>query len=733
MPERSHSSWTVSRCRRNAGSWTASSTRVVVLRRLDDGMTGLGQRRQDHVDALGDLVARIRHAHPHRALRLVQPGRRGPHHGRHGATLPPTDAAACGTMARWRRRGPSARRRARAAATNDEPPRTLTERDLNRALLARQLLLERSKLSIERRGRAGRRAPDAVRPVGLRRAVDAARELRTRRPDSGPGAAHGDPGLADPHDDPHRLPARVLEVRGGHPPLPPGVVAPRPGASPTSASWRRSATACARRSRDGPRTVKELDELAKGFIGTLGLWVDLVRVPPSGTWERRRADRLALADDWVGPEDATEDEGLEHLVRAYLRRVRTGALEGHRVLGRRQRRRRSSGEGERSRLVPYRTRRGASSSTCRTRRCRTRTRRRRFDSCPTGMRTCSSTRGGRGSCPNEHRPKVFSTKNPFSVGVVPRRRPGAGLVVARRRTGPARRVASGRAARAPRGRAGARGPGGLPPRSRIVASPVTARDREIPADHARRCAVPAAASGSASAVLTLACLVYVMDLTVLHLAVPAISRDLRPSSVELLWIIDIYGFMVAGFLITMGTLGDRIGRRRVLLTGAAAFGAASVLAAFSPTAEMLILSRALLGIAGATIAPSTLSLIFAMFEEPSQRSPAVGGLGLGVLGRWRHRPGARRARAGAVLVGLGVPPRRAGHGRPADPRAADPARVPGPDGRPPRPRRASSCRSWPILAIIFGLKQVAQDGPGLCRSARSPWACSSAPRGSAGS
>src|SRR5215210_1103134 len=126
------------------------------------------------------------------------------------------------------------------------------------------------------------------------------------------------------------------------------------------------------------------------------------------------------------------------------------------------------------------------------------------------------------------------------------------------------------------------------------------------------------------AVLTLACLLYVMDLTVLHLAVPAISRDLRPSSVELLWIIDIYGFMVAGFLITMGTLGDRIGRRRVLLTGAAAFGAASIMAAYSPTPEILILSRALLGIAGATIAPSTLSLIFAMFEEPKERSMAVG-------------------------------------------------------------------------------------------------------------
>src|SRR5262245_8817026 len=116
-------------------------------------------------------------------------------------------------------------------------------------------------------------------------------------------------------------------------------------------------------------------------------------------------------------------------------------------------------------------------------------------------------------------------------------------------------------------------------------------------------------------VLALPCLLYSMDLTVLHLAVPALSADLEPSSTELLWIIDIYGFLVAGSLITMGTLGDRIGRRRLLLCGSAAFGIASVLAAFSRTAEMLIATRALLGLAGATIAPSTLSLIRNMFHD----------------------------------------------------------------------------------------------------------------------
>ena len=124
-------------------------------------------------------------------------------------------------------------------------------------------------------------------------------------------------------------------------------------------------------------------------------------------------------------------------------------------------------------------------------------------------------------------------------------------------------------------------------------------------------------------VLALACVLYVMDLTVLHLAVPQISAKLKPSSAQLLWIIDIYGFMVAGFLVTMGTLGDRIGRRKLLLFGSAAFGLVSVLAAYSSSAEMLVLNRAILGIAGATIAPSTLSLIFSMFRNPKERSFAI--------------------------------------------------------------------------------------------------------------
>jgi DHA2 family multidrug resistance protein-like MFS transporter len=126
------------------------------------------------------------------------------------------------------------------------------------------------------------------------------------------------------------------------------------------------------------------------------------------------------------------------------------------------------------------------------------------------------------------------------------------------------------------------------------------------------------------AVIALPSMLYSMDLTVLYLAVPSLTADLQPSASQLLWITDIYGFLIAGLLITMGTLGDRIGRRRLLLIGAAGFGAASVLAAFSTSAEMLIAARAILGVAAATLAPSTLSLISNMFREPAQRTVAIG-------------------------------------------------------------------------------------------------------------
>lgn len=124
-------------------------------------------------------------------------------------------------------------------------------------------------------------------------------------------------------------------------------------------------------------------------------------------------------------------------------------------------------------------------------------------------------------------------------------------------------------------------------------------------------------------VLALPTLLLALDMSVLYLALPHLAVDLQPSSSQLLWVMDIYGFMIAGFLITMGTLGDRIGRRRLLLIGAAAFGVASMLAAYSTSTEMLIATRTALGIAGATLMPSTLALISNMFKDPKQRAMAI--------------------------------------------------------------------------------------------------------------
>src|ERR671919_2435045 len=210
-------------------------------------------------------------------------------------------------------------------------------------------------------------------------------------------------------------------------------------------------------------------------------------------------------------------------------------------------------------------------------------------------------------------------------------------------------------------------------------------------------------------VLTLAALVYAMDLTVLNLAIPRISAELRPSSVQLLWMIDIYGFLVAGLLITMGTLGDRIGRRKLLLAGAAGFAVASLLAAFSTSAEMLIAARAVLGIAGATVAPSTLSLIFTMFLDTKQRSTAIGlwiaaysaGGAIGpVIGGvllefyWWGSVFVIGVPVMALLLILG-------------PRTL-------PEYRDPNARRldfdSAAMSLLAILGVVYGLKQIAQDG-----------------------
>jgi len=213
------------------------------------------------------------------------------------------------------------------------------------------------------------------------------------------------------------------------------------------------------------------------------------------------------------------------------------------------------------------------------------------------------------------------------------------------------------------------------------------------------------------AVIALPCLLYSMDLTVLELAVPKLSADLEPTSSQLLWILDIYGFLLAGLLITMGTLGDRIGRRRLLLIGAAAFGLASVLAAFSRSAEMLIATRAVLGVAGATLAPSTLALISNMFLDPDQRAFAIGvwatsfaaGAAIGPLAGgvlleffWWGSVFLLAVPVMALLLVLGpvlLPEFR-------DPEA----------GRLDLLSAALSLAA--VLLVIYGLKQFAQDGAG---------------------
>lgn len=198
--------------------------------------------------------------------------------------------------------------------------RVLTARDLNRALLARQLLLERAELSV----------PDAVAQVGglqmqyapagyvglwsrLRdfRRASLTEALEDRSVVQGTlmrTTIH----LVDAREY-WRFAVGIREARRAW------GLRVATGPLQTEAATREGAAQLQAALADGPKTVAELGPLATGFLGFAGLWVDLVRVPPSGTWERRRADRLALAAAWLEPEDATPDEGRRHLITAYLR------------------------------------------------------------------------------------------------------------------------------------------------------------------------------------------------------------------------------------------------------------------------------------------------------------------------------------------------------------------------------------------------------------------------------
>jgi hypothetical protein len=292
---------------------------------------------------------------------------------------------------------------------------TLTQRSLNRALLARQLLLQRSPVTIAAAveqvgGLQTQYAPSGY--VGLW-----TRLARFRRDD-----------LTRALEDRSVIQATLMRTtihlvsRREYWRYAMGIRRSRQewSARMNALPPERKLLATADRLRDaladGPKTVQELGELAKGFVGTLGPWVDLVRVPPSGTWERRRADRLALAEDWVGPIDATEDDGLEHLVRAYLRAFGPAPWKdiaswaGINVADAKR-----GGEG--LGLIAYRDEAGAP-----------------LVDLPTAPLPDAATDAPvrflphwdanllvharrTGLLPEAHRPLVFSTKNPFSVGV----------------------------------------------------------------------------------------------------------------------------------------------------------------------------------------------------------------------------------------------------------------------------------------------------------------------------
>ncbi|MFI5966025.1 MFS transporter [Streptomyces asoensis] len=224
---------------------------------------------------------------------------------------------------------------------------------------------------------------------------------------------------------------------------------------------------------------------------------------------------------------------------------------------------------------------------------------------------------------------------------------------------------------------------------------------------------PAARAGrrewTALGVLMLPLLLVSMDVSVLYFAIPAISADLAPTGTQQLWIFDIYAFVLAGLLMTMGSLGDRIGRRRLLLIGAAAFGAASLIAAYADSAGTLIAARAVLGIGGATLMPSTMALIRTMFTDPGQRAKAIGlwsgvmtgGIALGsvmsgVLVEYFWWGSVFLVNLPAMVLLLVLGP------------------VLLPESRDPAPGRFD----WPsvplsmaaVLPVIYGLKEIAAEG-----------------------
>ncbi|GGS10483.1 MFS transporter [Streptomyces aureoverticillatus] len=225
-------------------------------------------------------------------------------------------------------------------------------------------------------------------------------------------------------------------------------------------------------------------------------------------------------------------------------------------------------------------------------------------------------------------------------------------------------------------------------------------------------AVPARAGRrewTALAVLMLPLLLVSMDVSVLYFAIPAINADLEPTGTQQLWIFDIYAFVLAGLLMTMGSLGDRVGRRRLLLCGAAAFGAASLTAAYADSPELLIAARAVLGIGGATLMPSTLALVRTLFRDAGQRAQAIG-IWSGVM--------VAGIALGSVLSGLLVEFFWWGSvflvNLPAMALLLVLAPVLIPESRDPRPGRfdvlSVPLSMAAVLPVVYGLKEIAAEG-----------------------
>ena len=297
--------------------------------------------------------------------------------------------------------------------TDGDAP-VLSQRVLNRTLLQRQLLLERAETSLpEAVGQAGglqtQYAPSGY--VGLwTRVADLERDALTRA-------------LEDRSVIQATLMRTTIHLvsRRDYWKLSMGTQraqqewAQRTQLLPPERKLQSTADQLRAALADGPKTVKELGDVAKGFIGSLGYWVPLVRVPPSGTWERRRADRLAIAEDWVGPIDATEDEGLRYLVEMYLRAFGPAPWKdiaqwaGINVTDARR-------GATNLALVPYRDEAGGELVDLESMTVADADAAAPVRFLPHWDANLLVHARRTGLLPEEHRPRVFSTKNPFSVG-----------------------------------------------------------------------------------------------------------------------------------------------------------------------------------------------------------------------------------------------------------------------------------------------------------------------------